>query len=224
MIILIYGNGLTAISKKISEIKNKFDPNSIQEFSGKQIDFDQAVIQFSTGGLFTEEKLVILQDFEAALDESQLKKIEEIAGDPDTTVVLKFPKLLASSVLLKRLNQKKAQVINLTEANEENLFPFLDKLADKNPQVMKELNGRIEESSGQYILTMIFYMLRRMVMPNPKLPSFVQQKIAKQKQNFPGDKIAQLYKEGLETDYKIKSGLTDEKMGITLLVNNILTI
>ena len=37
MIVIIHGNGLTAASKKISEIKSQFDPLSIQEFSGKQI-------------------------------------------------------------------------------------------------------------------------------------------------------------------------------------------
>src|SRR5258708_21740853 len=103
MIILIHGNGLTATSKKISEIKAKFDPLSIQEFLGKQIEFEQAVIQFSTGGLFAEEKLVVLDDFDSGdIDLARL-------NNPAVTVVLKFTKNLPSNgALLKKAQTLKA--------------------------------------------------------------------------------------------------------------------
>src|SRR5258708_33154167 len=111
MIILIHGNGLTAISKKISEIRAKFDQLSIQEFSGKQIEFDQAVVQFATGGLFSQQRLVVLEDF----DPTEVN-LEKISDDPETTIVLKFTKNLpANSTLLKKAIGVKGQIINLTE-------------------------------------------------------------------------------------------------------------
>ncbi len=218
MIILIHGNGLTGISKKISEIRKGFDSLSTQEFSGKQIEFDQAIIQFATGGLFVEQRLVILEDFDEKVD------LEKLPSNQETAIVLKFTKnLTANSVLLKKAVELKAQIFNFTEDGETNIFPFLDALAEKNPKFMGEFDALLSEWSGQYLLTMIFYMLRRMVQDPKKLPPFVQQRIQKQKQNFPIKKIAELYKTGLETDYKIKSGLMEEKIGMTLLVNQILT-
>src|SRR5258708_7481778 len=108
-IILIYGNGLINISKKISEIRGEFDKLSIQEFSGKQIDFDQAVVGFSTGGLFAEERLILLEDFDEKVD------LEKLPANPETTVVLKFTKNLATnSTLLKKAIELKAQVFNFT--------------------------------------------------------------------------------------------------------------
>jgi DNA polymerase III delta subunit len=219
MVIIIHGNGLTAISRKVTEIRGKFDPLSVQEFFGKQTGFDQAAVNFATGGLFAEEKVVILEDFEAK--EIDLEKLT----DPAVTFVLKFTKALpANSALLKNSSAAKLQVFNFTEAEETNIFPFLDRLAEKNPRVLGEVDKLLDEFGSQYLLTMIYYMLRRMVLSSKKLPSFVAQKIAKQKLNFPGEKLTAIYKAGLETDYKIKNGLIDDKMGISLLINTILEI
>jgi DNA polymerase III delta subunit len=219
MIILIHGTGLASISKKLSELKKDFDVLSIQEFSAKQIEFEQAVAQIATGGLFDEKRLVVLEDFDEKIDFSK------IPNDEGVVVVIKLVKnLAANSVLLKKATELRVQVFNFTEAGETNIFPFLDNLADKKEIAMKQLEDYLDEWGGQYVLTMIFYMLRRMVQNPKKLPPFVQQKIAKQKQNFPLEKIKELYKAGLETDFKIKSGLMEERIGLTLFVDKILII
>lgn len=218
MIILIHGGGLAATSKKISEIKKSFDPLTVQEFSGKQTEFEQAIIGLSTGGLFSEKRLVILEDFDEKVG---LDKVPDADG---LTVVFKTNKnLTVSSVLLKKAVLKKAQIFNFTEAGETSIFPFLDNLADKNPKALKQLEDYLDEWGGQYVLTMVFYMLRRMLQSPKKLPPFIQQRIAKQKQNFSTERIAGLYNEGLETDYKIKNGLMEEKIGLTLFVNEVLS-
>ncbi len=218
-IILIHGNGLTGILNRIRQFKKGYEPLSVQEINGKETAFETAVLSLETRDLFASKRLVLLENFDDKID------LHKIPLDPDLTIIIRFSKsLTAANKLIKEAQALNAQIISITEADESNIFPFLDKLADKNSQVMEELDALLAEFGGQYMLTMIFYMLRRLVLSSHKLPSFVQQKIAKQKRNFDTEKIASLYKDALETDFKIKSGLTSEKMGITLLVNRILSI
>lgn len=214
-LILIHGNALVAIQNKLREVKKKYDNFSILEFDAKQKSFSEILPEIGTGGLFSEDRLIILQNFE----DIDLEKL----NDESLTVVLKYSKSLASnSKILKAAISKKAEIISLSEKDESSIFPFLDKLAEKNQTALKELESLFNQFGGQYLLTMCFYMLRRLVQTPKNLPPFVLKKIEKQKRNFPIEKIADLYKQSLETDYKIKSGLLEERIGLFLLVNKIL--
>ena len=219
-LIILHGNGLVSKSLKTSQIKKEFESLSIVEISGKDAPFSQAVINFSTPQLFSDKRLVILENFNP--EEVDFAKFPQ---DETLTILLNFPKPLPqNSKLLKDALSKNAQIILLSEAEEKNIFPFLDSLGNKDPRSLSSLDRLLNDFGGQYILTMIFYMLRRLIQNPKKLPPFIIQKIEKQKQNFPLEKITSLYKTALETDYKIKSGLFEEKIGITLLARKILTI
>lgn len=216
-IILIHGNAVIAKLNKISAFKKDFDPLSISEFNGKLLTLSQVLPEISTSGLFAQNWLVILEDFEADMD------LDLIPDEESLTVILKFNKLLAAnSKILKQANQKKVTIFNLTEKEETSIFPFLDSLSEKRKTVLKDLDPLLGALGGQYLLTMIFYMLRRLITTPKNLPPFVIKKIESQKRNFSKEKIIDLYKEGLETDLKIKSGLIDEKMGVTLWVHKII--
>lgn len=218
MLILIYGNGLVGISRKVSEIRSKFDPLNTQEFVGKNLSFPQTITELSSGGLFGGQRLVILEDFDEQID------LNRLPNDSSLTVVLVIKKSLTSaSNLIKQASRVQAQTFNFTEAGETNIFPYLDLLAEKNPKALDHFDELLSEWGGQYLLTMIFYLLRRMVQNPKKSPTFVQQRITRQKQNFPLKKITELYRAGLETDFKIKSGVMEEKIAMTLLVNQFLT-
>jgi DNA polymerase III delta subunit len=222
-LILLHGNALSAISQKISEIKKKFDPISIVEISGKEFSFDEAVVRSSTGDLFSESRLVILENFDPSASSGQLD-LERLPQDESLTILIKFTKLLTqSSTVLKSATKLKAQVLTLNEADEMSVFPFLDALGEKNsPRAYSEFEKLYAEYGGQYLLTMMFYLLRRLATNPKKLPSFVLDKLNRQKRNFNLEKVKELYKTGLETDFKIKSGLLEEKLGLTLLVERIL--
>ncbi len=219
-LIILHGNGLVSKSLKISQIKKEFEQLSINEISGKEIPFVQAVVNLSTPQLFSDKRLVVLENFNP--EEIDFAKFPQ---DEALTILLNFPKPLPqNSNLLKDSLSKNAQIILLSEAEEKNIFPFLDSLANKDPRSLISLDKLLNDFGGQYILTMIFYMLRRLIQNPKKLPPFILQKIEKQKQNFPLEKITSLYKTAIETDYKIKSGLIEEKIGLTLLTNKILSI
>lgn len=215
-LIILHGNGLSAIASKLITLKKGFEPLAVLSLSSREKDFATALMEISTGQLFSQKRLVVLEDF----DDIDLNKLPE---DENLTLVLRFPKDLGEkSPLLKEAYKRKAQILLLSEEKEKNIFPFLDELAEKNSQSVKKLNKLLDEYGGQYVLTMIFYLLRRLLMSPKKLPAFVVQKINKQKQNFSENKIKELYQFALETDFKIKTGATEEKLGLTLLVDKIL--
>jgi DNA polymerase III delta subunit len=219
-IILLHGNALSAQSNKISQIKKEFEKLEVLELSAKEKDYPQIVAELLTPQLFSEKRLIILEN----IDE-KVVDLEGLPKDESLTLVLRFSKPLhTSSSLLKKATSFGAQVILLSEKEESSIFPFLDDLAMKNTKgVYSKVDKLYEEMGFQYILTMIFYMLRRLILPAKNLPPFIVKKIETQKSNFPKERVKELYKYALETDFKIKSGLMEEKIGLTRIMQKILS-
>lgn len=215
-IYLIHGRALVSINNKVRQLKESFSGLEITEFSGRQNTFFQILPDISTGGLFSEKRLVILEEF----NDIEAGKLPE---EENLTLILKFLKTLpANTKLYKDLKEKKVEIVELSEKDEVSIFPFLDKLAEKNQSALKELDLFLDSFGGQYVLTMLTFLLRRFILIPKNLPQFVVQKIQRQSKYFTLERIEELYKEVLETDYKIKSGLINEKIGVTLLVQKFL--
>ncbi|MBI2595229.1 hypothetical protein HYW46_00650 [Candidatus Daviesbacteria bacterium] len=218
-LIIMHGSGLSALSHKLSAIKKGFDQISITELNCKDVGLGQVLAAIATPQLFSDKRLVILEGFDPGF------KLTGLPEDENLTVVLKSnKKLTASSEILKSTASSKPQVILFEEKGETNIFPFLDMLAEKKGGAFGQLENYLEEWGGQYVLTMIFYMLRRLILPVKKLPPFIAKKIELQKKNFRLEKITFLYKEALETDFKIKNGLIGDKLGLTMLVEKIIKV
>ena len=183
------------------------------EFSGSTPD-----INISSPGLFSEKRLIILEN-------PDIRIIEKVVGekDPDLTVLVKFGKALEkTSVVLKKIQEEKGEIFLFDEGSQTSIFPLLDMLGTKNRNSFKEFEKNYPEFGGQYLLTMFAYFLRRMVQKPRSSSDFMRQKIESQKKNFSRGKIQNLYKEIIETDFQIKQGLIEEKLGVTLLVQKIL--
>lgn len=216
-IAIFHGNGLSAISQATSKIKQGFDPLSIIQMSGRSSTWNQARLALASGDLFAGKRLVILEDFEPDFD------LAKLTLDDQVTLVLRFAKTIpATSLTFKSVQSLKVQISRFEEKDEVSVFPFLDDLADQKHTALVKLEELLEEYGGQYILTMIFYLLRRMVYSPKKLPPFIAQKIARQKMNFPKEKISELYRQALGADFKIKSGLIEDRLGLLLVAQNFL--
>lgn len=203
-----YGPGQVAKNNKISEIKKEFDPLSIVEVND--------LSQIETASLFSEKRLAIVEDL-ADLDISKLPE------DDNLTLIIKLSKRLPSnSTILKNL-PKGATVVPFEEAEETSIFPLVDFLSEKNPKALSELEKYLNEWGSQYVLTMMAYSLRRFIQRNKNLPPFVLKKIESQKRNFSLSRTSDLYRAIIETDYKIKQGLLDEKVGVFMLAEKFLT-
>ncbi len=216
-LLILYGNGLVAMQEKITSVKKNFDLTSIVEISGKELSFNQAVLNLSTPTLFSDKRLIILENFDETI------QLDKIPDDDSLTVVIKFAKSIpSSSQLFSQAAKLKAQIIFFNEEKEISIFPFLDYLTNKDAKALTFLDKLLKEYGSQYILTMLFYMLRRLVLTPKNTSTFNLKKIEKGKINFPKDKMAYFYQEIITTDFKIKSGLMDEKQGLNLLVLRIL--
>ena len=74
-----------------------------------------------------------------------------------------------------------------------------------------------------YLLTMVFYLLRSLTVTPQKASDFVRKKLERQRAGFDRQKITGLYKEMLEIDFKIKSGLLEKEQAEFLLVNEFIS-
>lgn len=220
---ILHGGGLVALSQKVSQIKKDFDPLSVTQISGKDSGFDEALVNFSTPGLFSEKRLVVLEDFDLTAGNVDLEKFPD---DSELTIILKASKeLTQASVVLKQAKKLNALVFLFKEQDEKSIFPFLDALAEKRKEAYQLFEKNYEAFGSQYLLTMIFYMFRRLISkPRNNLPGFVIQKTENQRRNFGMEKIRELYLTALMTDFKIKSGLLEERIGLTLLIGRIMAI
>lgn len=217
-LIIIHGNGLVSQANKLLQIKKEFDSLAILEIDGGEKDFASVLTEIANLQLFSQKRLVILENFDSP-DLSRLPK------DENLTVVLRFTKPQSlKSLILKQATNLKAQIIMLNEEEEKNIFPFLDNLAEGNLRALAQLNKLLDQFGSQYLLTMIFYMLRRIILLPKKLPPFIINKLKTQRQLLGIAKIEKLYQMSLETDFKIKSGLMEEKIGLTRLIHQIVTI
>ncbi len=210
-LILIHGSFQEPAFSKLVQIKKDFNPLSITESSG-------SVFNISSLGLFSEKRLIIVEN-------PDLKVLERVIDQTDSelTIVLKFSKLLEkSSPILKKALEIKAEVLTFTEVNQTSIFPLLDLLGNKSQNSFKEFEKNYSEFGAQYLLTMLAYFLRRMTQKEKSSSDFMRQKIESQKRNFPLNKIEELYREIIETDFKIKQGLLEEKLGLTMLIGKIL--
>jgi hypothetical protein len=116
----------------------------------------------------------------------------------------------ASSELDTKKIPKNTEVLFFPEAKEASIFPLLDLLGSRNTQAFVEVNRtRPDGTDTQYMITMIFYLLRSLTITPKNAPPFVKQKIAKQRANFTDRELTDLYKYVLENDYKIKMGLIE---------------
>ncbi len=216
-IIIFHGNGLSALSKQVSQIRTKYDPLAVSEFNGKIHSIEHVIMGISTPDLFADLRLIILENINEKTD------ISKIITDEKTTVLIRVTKSLpVTSTLFKTAKEIKAQIQEFSEADEVSIFPFLDSLGEKKQLAFNQFEKVYEEYGGQYIFTMLYYFFKRMVVIPKKTPSFALQKLERQKKNFPPDKIQLLYQKTLETDFQIKSGLIEEKLGLTMIIQQIL--
>lgn len=212
-LILIYGSFQDAVLKKVSEVKKKIDPLSISEISEGASRFD-----FASPSLFSDKRLIILENPDIEIVEQAISH-----DDADLTILIKFSKALEkSSLVLKKVLELKGEVLSFDETSQISIFPFLDMLGNLNRRVFIEFEKNYNEMGGQYILTMLAYFLRRMVQKPKSGSDFMRQKIETQKRNFNLGRIEKLYREIIETDFKIKQGLTEERFAVTQLVQKIL--
>lgn len=209
---IIHGGDVVASMKKLDALVAKFPEMGVVRSDG-EVSEEFLINNLQGLNMFEDKKLVVLTNPQADLNLEKYAKV-------DVEVVMFFDKALTSSSLFLKI--KNAQEFIFEKKPDKTIFTFLDLLGDKNPKAFSLFDKLFDEFGDQYLLTMLFYLFRRQILTNTRMPDSIKQKMEKQRQNFPKERLKTLYRTTLETDYKIKTGMIEPKIGLFLLVEQII--
>lgn len=219
---LLHGPAKEASRKKLIELKQKFDTNSVVVFE-EGSDLQLMLGTLSTSSLFSDERLIILENPPEDFSNYTLNLASRSEPIP-LTLIFWFDHLLSEKKpILEFVKRLKGEILFFPEAKEVSIFPFLDYLANNDKKAFLELD-KLKKAGfdTQYFITMVFYLLRNLLITPKNAPQFVKNKLEKQRKNFSKEKITSLYRDILEIDFKIKSGLLDTDQAEFLLVEEFL--
>lgn len=210
---LLHGPAIKASRIKLQQLRNNFNSDNVMVFE-KGEDLQTILTNLQSTSLFNDSRLVILEN-----------PVEELIFDPlqvadNLSIVAWFDhQVNEKKPIMDFFKKQKAEILLFEEEREVSVFPFLDLLVSSDNRAFLELEKLKKAGFDiQYIITMIFYLLRNLAATPKNAPSFVRQKLEKQRRNFPEEKIAELYKNILEIDFKIKSGLLDTSQAEFLII------
>lgn len=214
-VLLLHGPGEVGSRKKLVSIKESWSGETLT--LGSQTTQVEVNDQLSQQNLFANNRLIILENPSEALKLVK-NRVEEV-----TLVIWLDHDIDQRKSLFKSLKEVSAEIINFPEAREVSVFPFLDNLADGKKEAFLELKKlKMGGFDSQYFITMIFYMLRSLVATPKNAPQFVRSKLQRQRTRFSQEELTNLYKDILEIDFKLKSGLLENDQAQFLLVNKFL--
>jgi len=212
-LLLLHGPAINSSRKKLIEIKQKFTTKggteSVITFE-KGSEVSEILANLQTISMFDGEKLIIAENPpEEIIPSASLLQ-------SSATIVFWFDHELKKPPEIKDI-----EIFFFPEEKEASIFPFLDSLGQRSTRAYLELEKRNKTSPDdtQYILTMVFYLLRSLVTTPNSAKDFMKQKNARMRKNFSQEELVSLYKFVLETDFKIKSGLLETNQAEFLLVN-----
>lgn len=211
-VVILHGDHQVALLASLKQYTKKFDALSTTRVTGKAVDDDFILNNFRGSDLFSSDKLVIIENIDPGFD------LDLIPDANNTTLVITANKdLPVTSVVLKSQLAKKAKIEHLSLPPDKTIFTFLDYLGEGNPKAYQLFESLFEDRGDQYLLTMIFFMLRRLLVMPTNLPPSVKQKLTKQFQKLGNDGVADIYQLALDTDYQIKTGKAESKTALLLL-------
>lgn len=213
---LLYGTDQVAIANTLLRIRSDHPSAEVIELEGAKISTPELKAALGTQGLFGSDRLVLVHKPSEELNLTGLEFGET------SLVFISEKELKADSALVLSTKPLHPQVINCNIIQAVTAFPFLDLLFQKNPKVYIELEKLLAEFGTQYVLTMIGYGLRRLILPSKSSSDFMHKKLDTQKRIFPEEVRAYYYRELLETDFEIKQGEITEKTALVSLIEKFL--
>lgn len=217
-LLLLHGPAIEASRRKLQDLRKKFNPETIVVFEEGT---DLQVIKGSlvTSPLFSDQQLIIVENPAEDLAHYTLYP----KSDSSQASLILYTLILWFDHEVDTKKWSGFKPLFFPEAKEVSVFPFLDYLAAKDKKAFLEIEKL--KTAGfdiHYLLTMAFYLLRSLAVTPKTAPDFVRRKLAKQRAKFSLEDIKGLYKDLLEIDFKLKSGLLEKPQAEFLLVNKFL--
>lgn len=218
-LLLLHGPAINVSRIKLQELRSKFTSDNIVIFD-KGEEKSEILVSLQSMSLFDSERLIIVEN----------PSEEELFLDPPTlvdslTLILWFDHEISPKKAIYEWVKKNGQMFFFPEAKDASVFPFLDYLAAQDRKAFLEIE-KLKRSGFDvhYFITMVFYLLRNLVNTPKNAPQFVKDKLSRQRKNFSMERIVNLYKEILEIDFKIKSGLLEKSQAEFLIVNKFIIL
>lgn len=219
-VVLLHGPAQINSRSKLLGLKSEFKSGSIVTFpAGSSLQDILGAV--STPSLLSEDQLIILENPSEDLIFPRLSTASSLS------LILWFDhEVSTKKPILDLVKKNNGQILFFPAEKEASIFPLLDFLANRDKAAFLEL-AKLQKthekfSDLQYLITMIFYLLRTLLVTPVGAPSFVRQKLDKQRKNFSPEELKNLYQLVLETDFKIKSGLLDLKQAQFQLISSFL--
>lgn len=188
-LVLLHGPAISASRAHLLRVRMSFSADDVLVLE-KGVTSTELASALANTSLFAQERLMVIEnpgdDF-----------IVTSTSDETTLIIWLDHEASETKPIIKSVRALKGQVINYPESKEASIFPLLDLLAAHSNKAHAELTKIRQAGFGlQYIIVMILYLLRKEL----KLKG----------RHFSREQIIDLYKQVLEVDFKIKSGLLDE--------------
>lgn len=216
--IVLTGPGEIGKRGESLKIRQQFTPDSLSILDFKAAGIKELQMQLSSPMLFvTGPRLLVVENIPDSLDLNALT-----ASDENLTLLLLAASPRSDSPLLQSAKKTGAKILLFEGEREITAFPFLDALIERRKQALWELYKLLEQYGGMYVLSMIYYLLRRNLLPLPA-SDFMRKKINGQKQKYTASDWGLLYQSTLQTEYAIKSGAVTEQLGLVRLTEKIIS-
>lgn len=216
-IILLHGPAEVGKRNFALKLKKQFSPEDISQIDFKQSSLNNLGVEISSPSLFSSsQRLLVVENVPDSLDLLKLK-----AGDDNLTLLLLAANPKADSPLFVSTKKLEAKTYLFEGEKEVSAFPFLDALIEQRKQAFLELEKLLSGFGAMYVLTMVYYLLRRNFLPSK--PGFMQEKVLKQKKKYQNCDFEKFYYFTLKTEFDIKSGNLDEGVGLGILVQKIIS-
>ncbi len=221
-LLLLHGPAVSSSRAKLVTLKEELGSEEtvvFGDFGKSGEDINQVLGEVLTVGLLSQERLVVLENPPEDLELSQVLNIDGLS------LILWFDHQLSPKKKLLEWAATFGKVLYFPETKETSVFPLLDLLAAGDTgaflQIEKLKNAGFDI---YYFITMTFYLLRCLVVPPVNAAPFIKNKLAKQRNRLSMGNISDLYKQILEIDYKLKSGLIEPNQAEFLLVSKFLSL
>lgn len=216
-IIIFYGNGEVSKREESLKLRKSFPKEAVTLVDFKIDGLERLKNLITSPSLFfSGPRLIVLDNIADKFDLEELQN-----NDQSLTLLVVGDDFKATSLLLTSAKKLKSTIKTFDLGEEVSVFPLLDSLLEKKSTSLLQAEKITENYSGIYLLTMIYYLLRRNLLPLPSA-TFVRNKIIQQKKDYQEEDFQKLYFLTLETEYKIKSGAVDESNGVFKVVSSFL--
>src|SRR3989338_244606 len=216
--VVLYGPVLVSKRDQLLKIKSSFEEDVVYSVDIKIDGVEKLQQLIQSAPLFaSSSRLIVAENLPDNLDLEILPQ-----GEESLTVLLVADSPRVDSKIISSAKKIKANITQFEAEKEITAFPFIDSLLEGKKEAFVELEKLLQNYGGVRKLSMIFYGLRRNLLPAPASP-FMRKKVGDQKKRFQDCDWQRLYRIVLDTESDIKSGKTDEKLGLFRLTERFIT-